>query len=625
MDALGARRSLSTTIPEGMPAQSRPSICLVVDGDRPPPLDNQTVRDFSVQLRADDSSRLWPDADCVLWLPNSDPLHSQTLEECIWALRSSSAVAWTDTGQLPNGGAIETCPGPLGIRREALERFDPNAVKHLPWACQNQLPREPGTDDEEFFGLPQAIPQGWRRVLRNLRDAELLSWHSWTAHPGRSLLRLIPLNVKEGVNHCTGREVFDLSFYRRFEQQLPEEPFVFRWQITYQTPPKNGRQRIALCCPNLGHGGAENIFLDFARQFDRARFELILLATVSGDSRQLTAWNQAVDRIYDLAQLVSPDTVSEVICSMASNWQWDGFVLQNTLDGYRALETMKSTLPDMKTVDILHNIDEQWDLHELTAPTSNSLDRRIATSQSGRDKLVRFGTSARSVHLVRTGIDLGRFESSRYSQGSWRQRLAIPSETRIILFAGHLIERKGPLALVEIDQALQSVRDIRPYHFVVAGDGPERQALEKRIRATKAQSRFDLLGQVADTPSLMADADILVLPSQGEGTPLVISEALAVGTPVVSTRVGAIEEILPTTCGILVDPRAPLAGSFASAIAELLSDDNLRSTMGAAGRSFVEQHHDSVIIGSQYKQLIEELLPESAVGEASCRKVGLGA
>jgi glycosyltransferase involved in cell wall biosynthesis len=614
VDALGARRSLSTTIPKGMPAQSQPSICLVVDGDRLPPLGNQTVRDFSVQLRTDDSTPLSPDADCILWLPNSDPLHAQTLEECIWALQSSAAVAWTDTCQLPNGGAIEACPRPLGIRREALERFDPNGVKYLPWACQNQLSREPGTADEEFFGLPQTTPQGWRRVLRNLRDAELLSWHSWTAHPGRSLLRLVPLSVKEAVNHRTGRELFDLSFYRRFEQRLQDEPSVFGWQVTYQTPPKNGRQRIALCCPNLGHGGAENIFLYFARQFDRARFELILLAAVSGDSRQLTAWNQVVDRIYDVGQLVSPDSVTDVICSMASNWQWDGFVLQNTLDGYRALATMKSTLPNMKSVDILHNIDERWDLHELTIPTANALDRRIVTSRSGRDKLVRLGVSAKSVHLIRTGIDLDRFQPCRNSGGSWRQRLAILSETRIILFAGHLIERKGPLTLVEIDQALQSVRDIRPYHFVVVGDGPERQALGKRIHATKAQSRFDFLGQVADTASLMAAADILVLPSQGEGTPLVISEALAAGTPVVSTRVGAIEEILPTTCGILVDPGASLASSFAAAITELLADDNLRNTMGAAGRSFVEQHHNSVTIGSQYQQLIEELLPDSAAG-----------
>ncbi len=613
MDALGARRSLSTTIPEGMPAQSRPSICLVVDGDRLPPLGNQTVRDFSVQLRTDDSTRLSPDADCVLWLPNSDPLHAQTLEECIWALQSSPAVAWSDTGQLPGTGAIETCTGPLGIRREALEQFDPNAVKHLPWACQNQLPREPGTADEEFFGLPRATPQGWRRVVRKLCDAELLSWHSWTAHPARSMARLVPLSVKTAINQRAARQVFDLSFYRRFGLQLLDDPFVVGQQVTYETPPKNGRQRIVLCCPNLGHGGAENIFLDFARQFDRARFELILLATISGDSRQLAAWGQAVDRVYDLGQFVSPDAVSDVICSMASNWQWDGFVLQNTLDGYNALEAMKSTLPHMKTVDILHNIDEQWDLHELTAPTSNFLDKRIATSQSGRDKLVRLGASARSVHLIRTGIDLDRFEPCRYSGGSWRKRLAIPADTRIVLFAGHLIERKCPLALVEIDQALQSARGIRPYHFVVAGDGPERQALEKRIRATKARSRFDLLGQVADTASLMADADILVLPSQGEGTPLVISEALAAGTPVVSTRVGAIEEILPTTCGILVDPGASLASSFASAITKLLSDDNLRNTMGAAGRSFVEQHHDSVTIGSQYQQLIAELLPESAV------------
>lgn len=588
-----------------MPAPSQPSICVIVDGDQLPSLDNQSVRDFSVARRGATGTAVVPDAALVLRLPDASELHPQTLEECIWALQSAPVVAWTDTEHIPDGGALGDSHGPLAFRRNALNGFAATAVTRLPWPCRSQMARGQYGHDDKFFGLPPSTPRGWQRLRQNLTDAELLYWDSWTQHPVRSASRLIPLAVKSRVNRLFGRRVFDLSFYRRFERRLPDNLVLDVPTVIYETPPKGNRKRIAFCCPHLGHGGAENVFLDFARQCDRQRYELILIVTESEDSRQLAAWTQTVDWVFDLGQLAPSHTVAGVICAMAGNWRWDGLVLQNSLEAYWALPTLKAILPKLAIVDILHNIDEQWDLHESTAQAATAIDRRIVISEAGREKLFQMGSTKDSVRLIRTGVDLARFRRSRYSVGAWHQRLSIAIDTKIILFVGHLIERKRPRLLVEIDRVLQSTGNVAQYHFVIAGDGPERPVLDQLISAANAESRFDLVGQVQDIAPLMAEADILIVTSAREGTPLVISESLAMNVPAVSARVGAVDEILPPDCGVLIDGGAE---QYATALVDLLADTERLHSMGVAGRAFVERQHDSALVGNQYKSLIDELV-----------------
>jgi len=108
----------------------------------------------------------------------------------------------------------------------------------------------------------RATPLG-SNLHRHLSNAELLSLGSWTQHPRRSLARLIPLRVKEGIHKFAGRPVFDLSFYLQFQpnsvllSDAVIEPLVYY-------PKAAGRKRIALVTPHLGPGGAEAVLYDIA-------------------------------------------------------------------------------------------------------------------------------------------------------------------------------------------------------------------------------------------------------------------------------------------------------------------------------------------------------------------------
>jgi glycosyltransferase involved in cell wall biosynthesis len=106
---------------------------------------------------------------------------------------------------------------------------------------------------------------------------------------------------------------------------------------------------------------------------------------------------------------------------------------------------------------------------------------------------------------------------------------------------------------------------------------------------------------------LLAESDVLILPSREEGIPLVILEALASGRPVVASKVGAIPEVVDAACGILVETGEGEAPGFAAALHRLLSEHHLRKAMGVVGRRKAEAEFDSALTQSGYLQLFEPI------------------
>lgn len=118
----------------------------------------------------------------------------------------------------------------------------------------------------------------------------------------------------------------------------------------------------------------------------------------------------------------------------------------------------------------------------------------------------------------------------------------------------------------------------------IAGDGAQRKALESLARSLVLRD-VHFVGAVA--PDMVGDvlreADLMILPSRGEGLPLAIVEAMAYGLPVVATRVGGNEEVVEDgVTGLLVAPEQPEA--LAASIIRLASDHDARRRMGESAR-----------------------------------------
>jgi glycosyltransferase involved in cell wall biosynthesis len=154
----------------------------------------------------------------------------------------------------------------------------------------------------------------------------------------------------------------------------------------------------------------------------------------------------------------------------------------------------------------------------------------------------------------------------------------IGPEQRVVLAAGRLVEGKGFHLLID---AFARIAAGNPEaRLMVAGDGPERAALERKVASLELQGRVGLIGPVASLVPLLQLADVFALPSLHEGLPLVILEALAAGRPILATRVGDISSAMGQQSGMLVEPG--LVEPLAAALDRLLGDEALRRRMGAA-------------------------------------------
>lgn len=121
----------------------------------------------------------------------------------------------------------------------------------------------------------------------------------------------------------------------------------------------------------------------------------------------------------------------------------------------------------------------------------------------------------------------------------------------------------------------------RPWQYVIAGDGPERNALERQVHEVGLTSRIRFAGHVQDVGPLLREADIFLMPSKWEGFGLAAVEAMNASLPIVASDVPGLREVVAPTGCPLVEPQDP--ASIAAALRRLLDDPSARKTMGMAG------------------------------------------
>jgi glycosyltransferase involved in cell wall biosynthesis len=163
-----------------------------------------------------------------------------------------------------------------------------------------------------------------------------------------------------------------------------------------------------------------------------------------------------------------------------------------------------------------------------------------------------------------------------------------------VVAVGRLVPQKNH------ERLLLAARHVPGARFLVVGDGPLRCALEARARALGVDVRFT--GARDDAPALMAAADVVVFSSNWEGLSVAALEALAAGTPVVSTPVEGMRE-LPVVRTASFDP-----AELGDAVAALLADAPRRAALGAAGRRLVAERYSAQAMVAAYERLYRELL-----------------
>ncbi|MFJ3585396.1 glycosyltransferase family 4 protein [Streptomyces sp. NPDC090127] len=147
----------------------------------------------------------------------------------------------------------------------------------------------------------------------------------------------------------------------------------------------------------------------------------------------------------------------------------------------------------------------------------------------------------------------------------------------LLMAVGALVPERGYGLLLD---AAREWRDMDPQPLlVIAGEGRERAALQRRIEAEGLAVR--LIGRRDDVAELLAAADVAVLPSRWEARALLAQEALRLGVPLVATAVGGVPELVGDAAELVPWGDAP---ALAAAVRGLLEDTDRRMDLAAAGR-----------------------------------------
>ncbi len=221
--------------------------------------------------------------------------------------------------------------------------------------------------------------------------------------------------------------------------------------------------------------------------------------------------------------------------------------------------------------------------------------RRAGAITACSDDLARraiaLGADTSRVAVVPYGVDVRRFRPDPAAREAVRGALRVRDDQVLVFGAGRLVRKKGFEYLID---AMSALPEDVPAVLAIGGAGDLQEELTNRARL-KAADRIQLLGGLTqeDVARHLAAADVVVVPSvrddagNVDGLPNVVLEALASGTPLITTTAGGIGTIVSDRETALVVPeRDPAA--IASAIVSLARDPARRSAIGARARAMVD-------------------------------------
>ena len=141
-----------------------------------------------------------------------------------------------------------------------------------------------------------------------------------------------------------------------------------------------------------------------------------------------------------------------------------------------------------------------------------------------------YGISVNKIKIMPNWIDLKRF-ASPLSRGAARDKLNLPHDAKIVLFAHHLSPRKGSRMILPV---AQSVAATEPNAlFLVAGAGPDEKFLRDEIIRLGLSKNARIIGAIPnrELPDYFSASDVFFMPSEEEGFPRVLLESMALGVP----------------------------------------------------------------------------------------------
>ena len=232
----------------------------------------------------------------------------------------------------------------------------------------------------------------------------------------------------------------------------------------------------------------------------------------------------------------------------------------------------------------------------------NVADRIFALTQYEKNELASYGIEKSKIDVIPNGIDLKKFEV-KTKKNMFKRKYGINGH--MVLFVGQARGRKGPEYLV---MSAKKVLKRFPDTTIVFVGYRMNKELEELAMREGVSDNIKFIGYVSERDKIAAyrDADVFVLPTNYEGFGIVYIEAMACGTPIVTTDTPGISEIVkPERNGLLVKPKNP--DSLAKGIIRILENRNLRSAISRNNKKDAN-YYSWQNIARKVKTIYESLL-----------------
>jgi len=233
--------------------------------------------------------------------------------------------------------------------------------------------------------------------------------------------------------------------------------------------------------------------------------------------------------------------------------------------------------------------------------TRGQVDRFVAVSQAVKLGLIADKVSASKITVIPNGVDLAQMRRAALTEPP----VTLRDAGAHIGFIGRLERIKGAEYFLRAAALLAA--DHPDVRFVVAGTGSGELGLRMLATELGIGGRIEFLGYVDSVPPLLAALEVVVVPSLSEASGLTAMEALALGVPVVASRVGGLPEVVvDEETGLLVT--AGNEEAIARAVARLLDDPVLARTLASAGARRVEERFAVERMVDGYLRLYRQLV-----------------
>ena len=459
----------------------------------------------------------------VCFMRAGDEIAPTYLEKCMFMLEADPTLGMA-YGQLESSEAMPArASGDFDARDPAMPVWAvPHAVFRRRTARRLRVPKRTGQAGESAFWAALA-----RASVRGRAINQPLARYGPAERSGVAVAW--PAHVRKSSAYVERRTPGPAARSRRRARF---------WMLASPSRRQDERRRLLVVVPYLVLGGSEMMLLDILRRLS-PEWSITIVTTLRVAHELEAEFARLTADIFHMADLVPQEAIVEFITAIARSRRAQILLSHNSTHYYDALPELKRQMPWLKTIDILHNEIGHVD---RAAKVSAAIGRHVAVSNPVAGALVKRGVPKGKISVIPNGVDIDeQFVPERVDRRQAKQKLDLKTDCFILAFVGRIAEEKRPWAFLEI---VDTLRKTLPVQGLMVGGGPLADEIDAAIaRDRMAVRRMPKIDR-STVHEIYAASDLLVLPSSVEGMPLVVLEALAMGCPVVATRVGDLGRVI---------------------------------------------------------------------------------